>query len=249
MQPLPHPVSARNTPGRAETRLFIAPYVDEAVCDTEVVFDADGRVRFADELPTDRCVDGYLWQRWQGTQTGGQRWAEHLPVRQRDVMRHPPRCGGCTGEADVDARGMFWLLNADARTAQLTFPCDIVTATPPMCLDDARKAQRFCPELQEGFIALRVREAELIGVQGTVYSPTGPPQADQLVQFDDSRMDRVVARQMVIKLYGAQRDTTTLAVARPGDEHRCPHARGAGRGDSSRILWGDARSVTSTPAQ
>jgi hypothetical protein len=213
--------------GRTETRLFIAPYANEAVCDTEVLFDADGRVRYADERPTDRCVDGYLWQRWEGTQTGGQHWAEHHPERQRHVMRQPPRCGGCAGEADVDSRGMLWLLNANASTERLAFPRDIITATPPMCLPDTHRALRLCRALQEGAIAIRVREAELIGVRGTVYSPSAPPQTDQLVLFGDSRMDRVVARQMILQLYDAERDTTTLAMIGAGDGHDRPLAQGA----------------------
>ncbi|MFF9076089.1 hypothetical protein ACF1A9_27935 [Streptomyces sp. NPDC014872] len=213
--------------GPAEIRLFIAPYADETVSDIKVLFDEHGRVRYADERPSDRCVDGYLWERWEGTQTGGQRWSEHYPERQRHVMRQPPRCGGCAGEADVNERGMLWLLNADAGTERLTFPRDIITATPPMCVPDAHQALRLCRALREGFITLRARVAEPIGVKGTVYSPSAPPQEDQLVQFDDSRMDRVVARQLILKLYDADLDTTTLPTSHA---KRCdPHDAPAGR--------------------
>ncbi|MFD4763234.1 hypothetical protein ACFWOJ_31595 [Streptomyces sp. NPDC058439] len=215
--------------GRAETRLFIAPYADEIISDIEVLFDAHGRVRYTDEQPSDRCVDGYLWQRWEGTQTGSQRWAEHHPERQRHVMRQPPRCGGCSGEPDVNEHGMLWLLNADASTEQLTFPCDIITATPPMCVPDAYQALCFCRVLREGFIALRARAAEPIGVKGTVYSPSAPPQDDQLVLFGDSRMDRVVARQVILKLYDAERDTTTLPTD-DGERRDGPRPRAAAVG-------------------
>lgn len=220
---MPHLAAARRAPavdrGRAEIQLFIAPYADEIVSDVKVFFDVHGRVRYADERPSDRCVDGYLWQRWEGTQTGGQSRAEHHPERQRQVMRQPPSCG-CSGEADVNERGMLWLLNADASTEQLTFPCDIITATPPMCVPDAHQALRLCRALREGLIALRVRVAEPIGVKGTVYSPPAPSQDDQLVLFDDSRMDRVVARQMILKLYDAEQDTTTLPTSDGEGHHR-----------------------------
>ncbi|MFF0001456.1 hypothetical protein [Streptomyces avermitilis] len=166
---MPHlalPAATRRAPatdrGPAETRLFIAPYADENVSDIKVLFGVHGRVRYADEQASDRCVDGYLWERWEGTQTGAQLWSEHHPGRQRHVMRQPPRCGGCSGEADVNERGMLWVLNADASTEQLTFPRDIITATPPMCVPDARQALRFCRVLREGFITLRVRVAEPI---------------------------------------------------------------------------------------
>ncbi|MCX4827087.1 hypothetical protein OG883_46470 [Streptomyces sp. NBC_01142] len=234
---MPHlalPTAAHKAPavdrGRAETRLFIAPYADESISDVKVLFDAHGRVRYADERPSDRCVDGYLWERWEGTQTGGQRWSEHHPQRQRHVMRQPPRCGGCSGGADLNERGMLWLLNANAGTEQLTFPRDIITATPPMCVPDAHRALRFCRVLREGFIAVRARVAEPIGVKGTVYSPSVPPQEDQLVLFDDSRMDRVVARQVILKLYDAEQDTTTLPTGDgEGHDRLHPHAALVGR--------------------
>lgn len=207
---------------RAERRLYIAPYGHEAPCDVEVVFDAEGRVRYADEQPGDRCVDGWLWERWEGTQTGGQRWAEHHPARQPHVMTLPPLCGGCAGEADRDERGMLWLLHPDEHSEKLTFPCDIITATPPMCLPDAHWALRACRAAKGEFIAVRTRAIEIIGVRGTVYSPTQPPLVDELVLFDDSRMHQVVARQTIIKLCDAERDVSTLRMLASCETNRWP---------------------------
>ncbi|MFF7098292.1 hypothetical protein ACFY9A_38840 [Streptomyces rubradiris] len=199
---------------RAERRLYIALYRDEAPSDVEVIFDADGRVCYADERPSDRCVDGWLWERWEGSQTGGQLWAGHHPGRQPDVMRHPPQCGGCAGEAHRDERGMLWLLHIIAQTP-LAWPCDSITVTPPMCLADARWALRNC-RTEHGFIAVPTLDIDIIGVRGTVYSPTQPPQADQLVLFQDSRMHQVVANRMVIRLNHAVRDETTLSLLSTG---------------------------------
>jgi DNA-binding CsgD family transcriptional regulator len=195
---------------QAERRLYIAPYRNESPCDVEVIFDAGGRVCYADEQPGDRCDDGWLWERWEGTKTGGQLWAEHHPARQRSVMKRPPLCGGCAGKAHRDECGMLWLLHATAG-ARSTYPCDITTTTPPMCLDDARWALRNCRASQSGFIAVRTRDVDVIGVRGTVYSPTQPPQADELVLFHESRMNRVVANRMVIRLNNAVQDKTILS--------------------------------------
>ncbi|GHH25792.1 hypothetical protein [Streptomyces rubradiris] len=199
---------------RAERRLYIAPYNDEAPCDVEVAFDVAGRVCYVDERPSDRCIDGWLWERWEGSQTGGQLWAGHHPGRQPDVMRHPPRCGGCAGKAHRDKHGMLWLLHATAQTPR-TWPCDITTVTPPMCLDDARWALHNC-RADGGFIAVRTRNVEIIGVRGTVYSPNQPPQADTLVLFHDSRMNQVVANRLVIRLHDAVLDETTLPLLSAG---------------------------------
>ncbi|MDN3260808.1 hypothetical protein QWJ26_13485 [Streptomyces sp. CSDS2] len=189
-----------------------------------MLFDADGRVCYEDELPGDRCVDGWLWERWEGTETGGQLWAAHHPARQRYVMRHPPLCGACAEEAHRDECGMLWLLHATAEVPS-AFPCDIITTTPPMCLDDARWALRNC-RADCGFIAARTRDVDVIGVRGTVYSPTEPPQADELVLFHESRMNRVVANRMVIRLCDAVLDEATLSRLR-ADGHRGRALEGA----------------------
>ncbi|WP_051791918.1 hypothetical protein [Streptomyces sp. NRRL F-5527] len=203
--------------------LFIAPYEGESPCAVAVVFDEDGHIGYVDERPTDRDIDGILWERWGGTQTGPIQWSHHRPERQRAVMERPHRCGGCAGEPDHDERGVLWLLNANQQAqATLTFPRDIRTATPAMCLQCAERALRACRVLQAGFIALRVRETELVGVRGTLHSPTSPPQADRFVRFDDGAIHRVVARQLMLELRDAELDEDTLSP--PSHGGRAPTA-------------------------
>ncbi|WP_019061473.1 hypothetical protein [Streptomyces prunicolor] len=191
--------------------LYIAPYEGESACDVTVVFDDAGHVYYADERPDDRDVDGILWERWDGAPLGPLQMALHHPARQREVMDGELLCGVCKGEPDRDDRGVLWLLNADADVREnLAFPADIVTATPAVCRTDARRALRACSVLQDGFIAVRAREAELVGVRGTVYSPTAPPLINQVVRFDDPDIHRVVARQLMRELCNAVLDEDTL---------------------------------------
>ncbi|MER7870613.1 hypothetical protein ABTZ90_26690 [Streptomyces cellulosae] len=49
------------------------------------------------------------------------------------------------------------------------------TAIPPMCEPCSESAPRLCPRLRDGHVLLRVREAELIGVRGTLYPRPGRP--------------------------------------------------------------------------
>ncbi|WP_432156169.1 hypothetical protein [Streptomyces sp. bgisy153] len=207
----------------AAGRLYIAPYEGEAPAEAAVVFDEDGRIRYADERPEDRDVEGILWQRWCGQQTGPLQWSEHYPARQRAVMERPHRCGGCAGEADRDERGVLWLLNAAEQTqASLTFPRDILTATPAICRRDANRALAACQVLQAGFIALRVRETELVGVRGILYSRTSAPQPDRFVRFDDDAIHRVLAQQLMVALRNAVLDEDTLSM--PSHSGRAPVA-------------------------
>ena len=198
------PLSLPTAPGRAATLgrpdtdspLYIAPRQGEFPCDVTVLFDALGHVYYADERPEDRDVDNILWERWGGVASGPVAMAHHHPVRQREVMDAALKCAVCKGEPDRDDRGVLWLLHVDATTrATLTFPTDITTATPAVCAKDAVRALKACQVLQRGFIAVRVRDAEIVGVRGTVYSPTSSPLLDQDVRLDDDRIHRVVARQ------------------------------------------------------
>ncbi|WP_371648984.1 hypothetical protein [Streptomyces mirabilis] len=217
------PDPLRPATGDACSGLFIAPYEGESPAEVAVVFDEQGHIRYADEHPEDRDVDGILWQRWDGSQTGPLQWSEHYPARQRAVMERPHLCGGCMGDPDCDERGKLWLLNADERTqTSLTFPRDILTATPAICRKDARRALAACRALQAGFIAIRVRETELVGVRGTLYSRTSPPQPDRFVRFDDDAIHRVAARQLMVELRDAQLDRDTLSM--PSHGGRAPTA-------------------------
>lgn len=213
MQGLSAPPST-NLPYERRSPLYIAPFEGEFACDVTVLFDESGHVYFADERPEDRDVDGLLWERWGGSPTGEPDWAAHYPARQCEVMDGRPLCGVCKGAPDRDERGTLWLLHADENTqALVSFPGSITTATPAICISCARRALRACRELQRGFVALRVREAPVIGVRGTLYSPTDPPLVNQVVRFGDDALHRVVARQLMRELINAELDETTLAAA------------------------------------
>ncbi|MFD4525566.1 hypothetical protein ACFWP7_16900 [Streptomyces sp. NPDC058470] len=211
------PPSAPSPPDLATERrspLYIAPFEGEFACDVTVLFDKNGHVYFADERPEDRDVDGLLWERWGGTPTGSLDWAAHHPGRQCEVMDGRPMCGVHKGEPDRDERGTLWLLHADENAqALLTLSNSITTATPAVCVPCARRALRACRELQRGFIALRVREAPVIGVRGTLYSPTEPPLPNQVVRFGDDALHRLVARQLMRELINAELDETTLTAS------------------------------------
>ncbi|MEU0213650.1 hypothetical protein ABZ281_00530 [Streptomyces sp. NPDC006265] len=208
--------SPRATPNSLtrQSPLYIAPYENEFICDVDVRFDERGHIYFLDERPEDRDVDGLLWERWAGTPTGALDWAAHHPGRQCEVMDGRPLCGVCKGDPDRDERGTFWLLHADENTqGLLTFPSSITTATPAVCIPCAQHALQACQELQRGFIALRVREAPVIGVRGTLYSPTDPPLPNQVVRFGDDALHRLVARQLMRELINAELDETTLTAS------------------------------------
>ncbi|MFJ6752532.1 hypothetical protein ACIQNI_30750 [Streptomyces sp. NPDC091266] len=230
MQPLRLPTAPGRpaTVGRTapDSPLYIAPRQGEFLCDVTVLFDEHGHVYYEDERPDDRDVDNILWERWGGVASGPVAMAHHHPVRQREVMDAALKCAVCKGEPDRDDRGVLWLLHVDDNTrATLTFPTDITTATPAVCAKDAVRALEACQVLQRGFIAVRVREAEIVGVRGTVYSPTASPLLDQDVRLDDDRIHKVAARQLLRQLRNAELDETTLSTAglpaRPGTGE-CP---------------------------
>ncbi|MFE6101272.1 hypothetical protein ACFVQ4_15025 [Streptomyces laurentii] len=202
------------TPGdgvTAASAFFIAPYAGEYAEEAEVVFGADGRVGYRDERPEDRSVEGVLLSRWSGTQTGPQRWGEHHARRQFHVMEAPLGCAGCAGPPHRDERGILWILHTSGMrlTGHLMGP--VLVTTPPLCLRDASKAMRGCDVLQGGAVALRVTEAEVVGVRGMVYSPTETPEPG-IVRFDDPRIRRVVADGLVREISHAEVDTTTLPI-------------------------------------
>lgn len=68
----------------------------------------------------------------------------------------------------------------------------------------------LCPRLRKGHVRLRVREADLIGVRGTLHprpGALGPPDSDALVRHDSPETPFVIARQAVREL----RRTTVVA--------------------------------------
>ncbi|MET7534599.1 hypothetical protein [Streptomyces goshikiensis] len=98
--------------------------------------------------------------------------------------------------------GMLWLLHTDPDAHQ--WPADIRTSTPPICRPHAELALRRCATLRRRYLAVRVREAEPIGVRGTVYDQGGPGGPDELVLFTErNRLRFVLGRDLVLELRGA----------------------------------------------
>ncbi|MFF8953903.1 hypothetical protein ACF09I_34655 [Streptomyces sp. NPDC014940] len=150
------------------------------------------------------CRDPYgvLWEAREGTPTGPPAYlAELHPARQREAMEGL-LCAGCREPADRNALGMLWLLPLLGAPADTCWE-GVRSAIPPMCAACATLAPAVCPVLRDGHITLRVREAELVGVRGTLYprlGELGTPDPDVLVLTDSDVMPYVVARQAVREL-------------------------------------------------
>jgi len=151
-----------------------------------------------------RDLDGVLWTLCGGKATGKPEYAAELhPERQKDAMEHF-RCAGCKAPADRDEHGMLWVLPLLDDVPPESWE-GVHAAIPP-------SARPACPRLREGHVKLRVREAELIGVRGTLYPRPGEPGAlaqDALVLYDSPDLPFVVAHQAVREL----RCTSVLAFA------------------------------------
>ncbi|MFI7415350.1 hypothetical protein ACIBU0_42620 [Streptomyces sp. NPDC049627] len=158
-----------------------------------------------------RDLDGALWTLCQGEASGKPEYAAELhPERQKSTM-DGLLCAGCNKPADRNGDGMLWVLPLldDAEESNWE---GIQAAIPPMCAVCADRAPLLCPVLREGHVKLRVREAEPIGVRGTLYprpGEPGEPQEDVLVLYDSPDLPFVVARQAVREL----RRTTVVAFA------------------------------------
>ncbi|MEU5425906.1 hypothetical protein AB0H73_09890 [Streptomyces olivoreticuli] len=195
------------TPDVDVPRLYVAPHADEFPCQLELRIDPLLGVSLVDEQLEDRDVDGTLWQRWAGSRTGPLQMSQHHPVRQRKCTEGL-WCAVCAGQPDRGPDGMLWLLPATPAFAS-GWPRDVVTVTPPVCRECADRSLAACEVLRRGYVALRVRESELVGVRGTLYFPSAPPLADQDVLFTDTRLRFTVARQYLRVLRDATLDVST----------------------------------------
>ncbi|MET9776168.1 hypothetical protein ABZ023_18240 [Streptomyces sp. NPDC006367] len=190
---------------------YVTPWTGETTRPAPVTVTASG-VIYTDPVQDGlaRDLDGVLWTLCAGAATGRPEYAAELhPERQRAAMENL-LCAGCKGTPARDERGMLWVLPLLDDTDG---PWEGVhTAIPPMCEQCAEAALLLCPRLRDGHVQLRVREAELIGVRGTLYprpGTPGTPDPDALVLFDSPDLPFVVARQAVREL----RCTTVVAFA------------------------------------
>ncbi|MFI8265297.1 hypothetical protein [Streptomyces sp. NPDC085665] len=148
-----------------------------------------------------------LWELWAGTGGGIPLYGQLDPELQREAADRL-LCAYCLKTPDrAPGEGLLWLLRADA--AERSWPADIETTTPPICDLHAALALQRCATLRRGYLAVRVREVERVGVLGTLFMDGGPDGPDELVRFTETnRLPYVLARYMVLALRGATPDLT-----------------------------------------
>nr|WP_202513365.1 MULTISPECIES: hypothetical protein [unclassified Streptomyces] len=181
------------------------------------VFYADPRVDRGS-----RDDDQVLWLVCGGQQTGRRVFQVMHPARQREAMR-ALRCVTCNEPGARNADGMLWLLPL---LAEGTGWEGVQTTVPPSCEPCADRVAERCPWMRDGYVRLRVRVAEQIGVRGTLYPRPGQPdpvRSDVLVRYDSPDARYVVARYAVRELSEA---TVEAIVTNPAGT-ACPYADAA----------------------
>lgn len=188
---------------------YVVPWTGETVSHPDIVITSAG-VEYADPLQDELHRDlDTLWEQCGGNATGRPAYAaEFHPARQKITMEGL-LCAGCKAPAARDVRGMAWVLPLLDDVPPRGWE-GVHTVIPPMCKACAEGAPQWCPPLRDGHVELRVREAEQIGVRGTLYPRPGEhgvPDHDALVLYDSPDLPFVVARQVVREL----RQTTVVA--------------------------------------
>lgn len=148
-----------------------------------------------------------LWELWGGAGGGIPLYGVFDPEVQQEAADRL-LCAHCLKKPDhAPGEGMLWLLRADA--AVRSWPADIETTTPPICLPHAELAFRRCVTMRRSYLAVRVQEVERVGVLGTLFTEGGPGDPDELVRFTETnRLPYVLARYLVLVLRGATPDLT-----------------------------------------
>ncbi|MFE6186514.1 hypothetical protein ACFQ6U_19025 [Streptomyces sp. NPDC056465] len=184
---------------------YVVPWTGETVPPVETEVTSRGVAYynpFQDGFYRDQ--DNILWAICEGTRDGQPAYARELhPNRQKEAMHHL-LCAGCSGPPARDEDGVLWLLPL-LDDAEDTIWESVQTVIPPMCEGCASDSKQFCPRLRDGYVELRVQEAEKIGVRGTLYprpDEEGDPDPDKLVLYDSPEEKFVIARQLVRELRG-----------------------------------------------
>ncbi len=182
---------------------YVVPMEGESALPMDLTITQDG-VSCTDPVwdALSRDLEGVLWETWAGLPTGKPAYAEELhPDRQRAAMESLS-CAGCKCPASRSELGMLWVLPVLDHAKDTVWE-GARTVTPPMCEDCADKAKLRCPRLRKGYVELRVREAELIGVRGTLHPRPGSgeePDPAALVLYYSADLPFVVARGLVREL-------------------------------------------------
>ncbi len=189
---------------------YVIPFVGETTAPADVVITAAG-VTYADPVADalHRDLDNVLWEICGGEARGGPAYAEELhPERQKTAMEGL-KCAVCKQPGARDALGMAWVLPLLNDARDMVWE-GVRTVVPPMCEDCVKTAPQRCPRLRAGHVQLRVREAEQIGVRGTLYPRPcqgGASDPNAVVLYDSPDLAFVIARQVVREL----RRVTVLA--------------------------------------
>ncbi|MGW7594882.1 hypothetical protein ACWGK9_38045, partial [Streptomyces rubiginosohelvolus] len=133
----------------------------------------------------------------------------------------------CGGPASRNADGMLWLMPLLAGPpAEGTTWEGVRTTVPPACEPCADRVTKGCPWLRNGHARLRVREADQIGVRGTLYCRTGQPSVavddDALVLYDSPDARYVVARHAVRELARVTVEAVVTTALAPSST-ACPY--------------------------
>jgi hypothetical protein len=129
-------------------------------------------IGYADERPDDRDPRGVLWARCSSHQGMGRpEFGKVHALRRREAMREL-LCRMCGEPACGQQAGVLWLLSPEECDPGRP-PARIETVTPPVCPPCARVSVTLCPHLRKGYVALRARSFDVIGVFGARYRP-GP---------------------------------------------------------------------------
>lgn len=197
---------------------FIASWSAELVDEQPVVFrPLVGGIGYSAETATDRDDRGVLWLRRRDARgEGGPRYSIVHPGRQRLCMLRL-LCQVCGEPADRDDRGVLWLVE-DSRGDYPTWPEDMLTTHPPICLPCLQTSREQCPHLWAGSVALRVGRSDVFAVYGRRYTlgRLGPlPVEADIVAFESALIRWTLASQLVRALNDCTIVSSEELAARP----------------------------------
>jgi hypothetical protein len=194
------------TPTRPDVVPFVAAWSGEQPFTRKIIYSGRGGIAFSDETHEDRDQHGVLWNgRAMAQGTGRPEFGDVHPDRQRVAMEFL-LCQVCGKSADRDGDGMLWLVE-DHRGDWKDWPNNLLTTHPPICLPCAGKAVEQCPHLIGSNVAVRVRESDVCGVHGRIWSSSAfghpvPTAVKNVVTYGTSAARWVLAGQLVRSLHG-----------------------------------------------
>lgn len=208
--PGPHLAQPRNPARRPIGTLrltdrvpYIATWTAELTAQPEVTV-RRSRLAYLNERPYDRDSNGTLWRRIPHMPGKGKPlFAKVHFLRQRQAMQALlcQVCGQPARKGDT-GDGVLWLLGEDPDDRS-TWPTDMVTGQPPVCLSCAWLSVSACPHLRKQYTAVRVHRYALAGVHGVLYRPSYPnpvPYDVGGLDFGDRRMPWLQASQLRMRL-------------------------------------------------